>query len=230
MLQAMPSEPSLRSQWFPPEGSASPPYAAKHRIVDHVRFFTEALVGAEVAAVDPAELAELEDAFASLRKRVEALPDVRRRGSMAKMPLPDGSLIERSPVSGRGNALSLPLHYEFDGETTRAWAVFSRAYEGPPGGVHGGYVAAAFDELLGVAQMVTGLAGFTGTLTVRYHRLTPVGERVEYEARPGDRDGRKITMCATARAGGQVVAEAEGLFIAQVELEDGDRNTWANRT
>ncbi len=29
---------------------------------------------------------------------------------------------------------------------------FTAAYEGPPGCVHGGYVAAAFDELLGVTQ------------------------------------------------------------------------------
>lgn len=228
----MSTSPQLRSDWFPPPGSASPPYAAKHRIADHVRVIIERLVGADVAEADPGELAQVEADAAALRRRIEALPDWRRRGSLAQAPLPEGSLVERSPVSGRGNALSLPLTYDFDGgedDVTRASAVFSAAYEGPPGGVHGGYVAAAFDELLGVAQMVTGVAGFTGTLTVRYHRLTPVGRRVDYEARPGDRDGRKLTMCAQARVDGELVAEAEGLFIAQVRTDRDPDKPWTDR-
>ena len=186
----------------------------------------ERLVGADVADVDAHRLAALESAAADLRAQLEALPDRRRHGSLAKAPLPDGALVERSPVSGRGNALSVPLHYEFDGDVTRATATFSQAYEGPPGGVHGGYIAAAFDELLGVAQMVTGLAGFTGTLTVRYAKLTPINTQIDYVARAGDQDGRKLTMRATASAGGEVVAEAEGLFIAQVRVDDDAANSW----
>ena len=51
---------------------------------------------------------------------------------------------------------------------------FGSAYEGPPGHVHGGYVAAAFDELLGMTQSLGGMPGMTGTLTVRYRRPTPL--------------------------------------------------------
>lgn len=224
----MSSASDVRSEWFPDPGSASPPYAAKHRIADHVRVIIERLVGVDVGEVDAQTLAQVEATAADLRAQLESLPDRRRHGSLAKAPLPDGALVERSPVSGRGNALALPLNYEFDGVVTRATATFSQAYEGPPGGVHGGYIAAAFDELLGVAQMVTGLAGFTGTLTVRYTKPTPLNTRIEYEARAGNQDGRKLTMCATATANGEVVAEAEGLFIAQVRVDEEAASLWTD--
>ena len=222
----MSSASDLRSEWFPAAETASPPYAAKHRIAGHVRAVVERLVGLDVSAIEAETLAEVEAAAQDLRRRLEALPDWRRHGSLATAPLPEGSLLERSPISGRGNALALPLTYEFDGATTRAWAVFSQAHEGPPGGVHGGYVAAAFDELLGVAQMATGLAGFTGTLKVRYHALTPIGRRVDYEAVAGARDGRKLTMHAKASVDGTLVAEAEGLFIAQARIDDQSPKFW----
>jgi hypothetical protein len=223
---AMASLNSLRSAWFPPPGEESAAYAAKHRVAADVRAITERLVGLDVEAVPDADLAELEAAAARLRGIVEALPDRRRFGSLAGAPLPDGALVERSPVSGRGNALAMPLHYEFGDSNTSAWCVFSAAYEGPPGGVHGGYVAAAFDEVLGVTQMTTGLAGFTGRLTVRYHRLTPIEQRIDFTAEAGPRDGRKLTMRAEARAGGELVADAEGLFIAKVRVDTSDENLW----
>ena len=214
----MTSLPSIRAAWFPAEGQESAPYAAKHRIADDVRAVIERLVGLDVDEVGARELDSLEQAAAGLRALLEALPDRRRLGSLAAAPLPEGALVERSPVSGRGNALAVPLAYEFEGTTTRASCVFSVAYEGPPGGVHGGYIAAAFDEVLGVAQMATGAAGFTGTLTVRYHRLTPIQQRIEFTAAAGERDGRKLTMRAEARAEGRLLAEAEGLFIAKVRI------------
>ena len=226
MLRAMPEGASLRDQWFPPPEAADPAHTVKHRIADHVRAVVERLVATDVAGAPMQALVAAEAAAKDLRRQLEALPDLRERGPLAKAPLPEGALVERSPVSGRGNVLAMPMHYAFDGQTTRAWAEFSQAYEGPPGGVHGGYVAAAFDELLGVAQMVTGMAGFTGTLTVRYHRLTPLRTRIDYEAGPGERDGRKLTMWARATAGGELVAEAEGLFIAQVVLRDDDEHLW----
>jgi acyl-coenzyme A thioesterase PaaI-like protein len=222
----MSSPAELRAAWFPSADDAAPAYQSKHRIADHVRAIIAALVAAEVDAADPATLDEIEATAAGLRERIEALPDLRRHGSLAQAGLPEGALVERSPVGGRGNALAPPLNYSFDDDATRAWTVFSAAYEGPPGGVHGGYIAAAFDEVLGVAQMVTGLAGFTGTLTVRYRQLTPIGTRIDYEARPGERNGRKLTMCATASANGELVAEAEGLFIAQVRVDEHDANLW----
>jgi len=51
-----------------------------------------------------------------------------------------------------------------DGELTRGWAVWTEPYEGPANTLHGGFVAAAFDDLMGFAQVASGTAGYTGTL------------------------------------------------------------------
>jgi acyl-coenzyme A thioesterase PaaI-like protein len=80
--------------------------------------------------------------------------------------------------------------------------------------VHGGFVAAAFDDLMGSAQTLSGIAGYTGTLTVRMLRPTPLERRIDYETGVSRVEGRKIFVWATAACGGQRLAEAEIVFIA----------------
>lgn len=214
MLAGMSTASDLRRQWFPPRGEESPAYAAKHRVADDVRAVIERLVAVDVEAVDPQELAALERTAAQLRRGVEGLPDLRRRGPLARAPLPEGALVERSPVSGRGNALAIPLDYTFDGDITRATAVFSAAYEGPPGGVHGGYVAAAFDELLGSAQSLGGRPGMTGNLSIDYRSPTPLHTELHFAGWVDRVEGRKTFTVGTLHAGDRLCAEARGLFIA----------------
>ena len=103
-----------------------------------------------------------------------------------------------------------------EGELTRGWAVYRAPYEGPPGCLHGGFVAAAFDDLLGWAQMASGKAGFTGTLTIKMRRPTPLEERIDYEAGVDRVQGRKIWCWGKSRCGSQLLAEA--LVRAGVEV------------
>ena len=103
---------------------------------------------------------------------------------------------------------------EVDGEVVRGTATFGSAYEGPPGHVHGGFVAAAFDEVLGFAQSMTGNPGMTGTLTVRYRRPTPLHVELRFEARVLRVEGRKIFTAAQVFMGDAVTAEAEAIFIS----------------
>ena len=49
------------------------------------------------------------------------------------------------------------------------------AFEGPPGHVHGGVSAKILDHVLGDAASKPGVHRLTGTITVRYRRLTPLG-------------------------------------------------------
>ena len=136
------------------------------------------------------------------------------------------AFFDHSPVMGLANPIAPPLALWVEDGVVHGRARFGSAYEGPPHHVHGGYIAAAFDEVLGVAQMVTGAAGFTGTLTVRYHRLTPLQQRIDFTAKAGSRDGRKLTMTAEAHAGGELLAQAEGLFIAKVRVDETAENLW----
>ena len=65
---------------------------------------------------------------------------------------------DHSPMLGRGQPdraadLAARPRRAHDGRARRRSA---RAYEGPPGCVHGGFIAAAFDEVLGAVQSLSG--------------------------------------------------------------------------
>lgn len=118
-----------------------------------------------------------------------------------------------SPISGRRNAVSPPVRMWRDGDVVRGEVIFSPTYAGPPNSVHGGIIAAVFDELLSMANVISGAAGYTGTLTIKYHRHTPLNEPVELWALTERSSGRKQYSRGEFRVGGEVTASAEGLFI-----------------
>ncbi len=87
------------------------------------------------------------------------------------------AFFDHSPMLGRANPLAPPIELRYDDGVIIGMATFGAAYEGPPGCVHGGYVAAAFDEVLGSTQSLSGAPGMTGRLTVHYRSPTPVALR-----------------------------------------------------
>jgi acyl-coenzyme A thioesterase PaaI-like protein len=124
------------------------------------------------------------------------------------------ALFDYSPLIGLSNPMSPPITLQVDGEVVRGTTTFGSAYEGPPGHLHGGFVAAAFDEVLGFAQSMTGNPGMTGTLTVRYRRPTPLHVELRFEARVVRVEGRKIFTAGQMHAGQTLTAEAEAVFIS----------------
>ena len=101
-------------------------------------------------------------------------------------------------------------------------AFFPPTYAGPPESVHGGIIAAVFDELLSMANVVSGKAGFTGSLTIKYHRKTPINTPIELWAINESTKGRKQVSRGEMRVKGEVTASAEGLFILAAELDQQD--------
>src|SRR4029079_6357319 len=81
---------------------------------------------------------------------------------------------DHSPMLGKANPLAPPIRLWLEGDRILGTAPFGPAYEGPPGCWHGGYVAAAFDEVLGSTQSLSGAPGMTGRLTVNYRSPTPL--------------------------------------------------------
>jgi acyl-coenzyme A thioesterase PaaI-like protein len=124
------------------------------------------------------------------------------------------AFFDHSPLQGLSNPLAPPVQLEVvDGEV-HGRARFGSAYEGPPSSVHGGYVAAAFDEVLGLAQSLGGSPGMTGTLTIRYRTPTPLHTDLRFVARLDRQEGRKIFCSGELHAGEVLCAEAEGIFIS----------------
>lgn len=123
------------------------------------------------------------------------------------------SFFDHSPIIGTANPLAPPVRLVIADGVVRGTVRFGAAYEGPPGSVHGGYVAAAFDEVLGMAQSLSGSPGMTGTLEIRYRRPTPLHRELRFEATLDRQDGRKLFTSGRLYAGEQLTAEAKGLFI-----------------
>ncbi|CAN5396020.1 PaaI family thioesterase [soil metagenome] len=119
-----------------------------------------------------------------------------------------------SPFIGLANPLSPPMVLEYAGDRVLGTVTFGAAYEGPPGCVHGGYIAAVFDELLGSTQSLSGTQGMTAHLGIDYRKPTPLHVPLKMEGWLDRRDGRKIYANATIHADGVLTAEASGLFIA----------------
>jgi acyl-coenzyme A thioesterase PaaI-like protein len=128
-----------------------------------------------------------------------------------------GDLLDFSPLAGLSNPLAPPMRiYKEDARLT-ATLGFSSAFEGGPGLAHGGYVAAAFDELLGLTQSLTGEAGMTGRLKIRYRSPCPLNTELRMEGRVKKREGREIVARGTMHAGDQLVADGEATFVVLEE-------------
>lgn len=186
-----------------------------HRVAETLRVIASELVRVDAEAADLADLLDVEDRTDRLRHAVTGLP--RTTTTPARAPTPISYLVERSPVTGAANPVAVPLRLRF-GSPTVAQAVYTEQHEGPAGGVHGGVLAASFDEVLGIAQMAAGVAGYTGTLEVRYLSVTPLHTVVTIEAGVADRDGRRLRMWARASAAGRVCAEATGVFVVREDV------------
>lgn len=118
------------------------------------------------------------------------------------------------PVTGPENAVAPPLHLVGRGDgSIEGRVVLGMAYQGPPGCVHGGISALLLDHTLGVANHWAGESGMTGTLTLRYHRPTPLFEELVVTGRQVCVDGRKIRTTGEITAGGEVCVSADGIFI-----------------
>lgn len=89
-------------------------------------------------------------------------------------------------------------------------------FEGPPGGAHGGIVAAYLDEVLaGAAASHGGRVYITGALSVRYVKPTPIERPLLGRGRATKDAGKYLDLEGTLEdfETGEVVARATGRFF-----------------
>lgn len=121
---------------------------------------------------------------------------------------------DHSAFMGAANPIAPPMRLSMrDGQVIGA-VRFGDLYEGPPGHVHGGFVAAILDEVLGAAQAATGRPGMTARLEVQYRAPTPLHTDLVATGRVERVDGRKIYAIGEVRQGERLTAMAEGLFVS----------------
>jgi acyl-coenzyme A thioesterase PaaI-like protein len=166
---------------------------------------------------DEATVREAQSAIEAVAEKLEASVD----GNSTHLSVDGRAVAAGNPVTGFRNAAAPPLvmHEEPDGLW---WSEFElgEMYQGPPGWVHGGVLAMVLDQLLGEAAS-EGLTKprFTGTITLRYLRGTPLG-RLRAEAAIERTDGFKTFVSGHMSDAEGKTVEAEGIFIKPAWARD----------
>ncbi|RMF12760.1 MAG: PaaI family thioesterase [Candidatus Dadabacteria bacterium] len=120
---------------------------------------------------------------------------------------------DRNPVLGLSSAMAPPLYLEESAERVHGHVTLSAAYEGPPGTVHGGFVATILDQACGRIPVNAAIPCMTGGLHVRYRKPTPINRKLSVSAEMVSCDARKAVVQGRIVCGDTVTAEAEAVFV-----------------
>lgn len=178
--------------------------------------------------IDATIRTQADDATArEVTAQVQELTERLRSANLSESPglryVVDGRpLAWGNAVVGLRNPIAPPLVIRH-GENGHCWSDFhlGAAYEGPPSLVHGGVSALVLDHVLGEAAS-DGLTKprYTGTITVKYLRGTPLGP-LHAEASIYRREGVKTYARGHISDASGVTVEAEGVFITPSWARDG---------
>ncbi len=190
-------------------------WPAKAELAEAVRELMHCLAATDAPAE---ELLAIAQQVRTSARRFSGQPIMQNPPGVAEMSLAGGMEVfrDRSPMVGKANPLAPPATLAPDPERQEVHGdvFFGAAYQGAPGCVHGGFVAAIFDEALGMATVFSGKPGMTAWIKVSYRKPTPLETPLRIVARMDEMDGRKIRASAELFAEDLLVAEADGLFIS----------------
>ena len=176
-------------------------------LTESVRALIDATIRTEVGAEAVAEAkAQIDAATARLSsEQVDGSYGIRFTADGDQMPWGNVVIGVRNPVAP-------PLHIEEGDGGVYTDFHLGAAYEGPPGHVHGGVAALVLDHVLGAAASSQEKPRLTGTITLRYLRMTRLGS-LRAEARIARTDGVKTYAVGHLADDEGVTVEAEGVFI-----------------
>ena len=106
--------------------------------------------------------------------------------------------------------------YEFDRidtETAAGRVTFPVVYEGPPGLVHGGFLAVFFDCVIQHQNCATELSGKTRSLNVKFRRPTPILTELRFDITRTQED-RGVTSTARLLLDDEVLCIGEATTLA----------------
>ena len=217
---ADPEAPAPRAVWVELVHNLYDPDALPERVAASRRAANAArrvVAGLVASDADPATLDAAADALDAIaatlthekpRSRYHGTPGL-RGGTGA-----DPQTWESHPFLGHSHPFAPPIKIIREGDHSVALVTYSHVYEGPPGAVHGGIVAAGFDMVLGAAASMSKRAGLTGTLTVRYRKSMPLHREIRYEGWIDSVEARKTLVAGRATVDGELVAEGHGIFVS----------------
>lgn len=188
-------------------------WQARQRLASATRALNEKLVSTDIDPELAAALTEkIEGLAAELSQalQVTGLVDMAKRGQRGTI---DDVMGELASVGGRSHPCSPELRWQEASNRITGTVKFSQAFEGPPGHVHGGWVAGVLDHLMGMTHVRTGHPGMTGGLSVRYLKPTPLNQVIEVSAQATELDDKRTEVKAEMRFGETTTAKAEAIFV-----------------
>lgn len=188
---------------------------ARLRLARAVHALLDVGAGPDADHLDPAAL---DAAAAAVEQAVALVSEATGRGPgeprEPRAPLSRyAEVLPHSALVGTVSAVAPESTWTFADGVLEVHATFGLLHEGPPGSVHGGFVALAFDDALGMTNVLSGLGGFTGRLTVRYRARSPLHETLRLRAWVDHHEGRRTVTRGELWHGATLCAEAEGLFV-----------------
>ena len=130
----------------------------------------------------------------------------------------DGSrriYLDHATDIGAFNPCFPEYHFDhFDDETASGRVAFPLVYEGPPGLVHGGFLAVFFDCVMQHQNCLAGLSGKTRSLKVTFRRPTPVLTDLRFDIARSEVE-RGITSTARLLLDDEVLCIGEVNTLAQ---------------
>ena len=188
-------------------------WQARQRLASATRALNEKLVSTDIDPELAAVLTEKIEGLAaelSQAQQVTGLVDMAKRGQRGTIDDVMGELVS---VGGRSHPCSPELRWQEASNRITGTVKFSQAFEGPPGHVHGGWVAGVLDHLMGMTHVRTGHPGMTGGLSVRYLKPTPLNQVIEVSAQATELDDKRTEVNAEMRFGETTTATAEAIFV-----------------
>jgi len=126
---------------------------------------------------------------------------------------------------GARNPEGLHIEFEVDGSKVTGRFTPRESHQGFPGVAHGGIAAAALDEAMGWAMYAAGAWAMTARMQVRYRRPLTLGAEVIVTAETTRDRGKRLEAVARIETrNGELLAEAEGLFLRMPEDQTRDLN------
>jgi hypothetical protein len=130
----------------------------------------------------------------------------------------DGSrriYLDHATDIGAFNPCFPEYHFDhFDAETASGRVAFPLVYEGPPGLVHGGFLAVFFDCVMQHQNCLAGLSGKTRSLKVTFRRPTPILTDLRFDIARSEVE-RGITSTARLLLDNEVLCIGEVNTLAQ---------------
>jgi acyl-coenzyme A thioesterase PaaI-like protein len=195
------------------DSTGDPYWRARRQLALAARQLNESLISADIP---PEQALELSDELSRLAASLSDLPQVSGLMDMVGRRPQDGIdtiMGELVAMAGRSHPCSPDLTWHAEAHQIRGTVTFSQAFEGPPGHVHGGWVAGILDHLMGMTHVHMGQPGMTSGLTVRYLKPTPLRQIIAISAVAEELDERRTQVNAEMRCAETITATATAIFV-----------------